>query len=178
MIIPKTSTSNVLPLSPTVSHNHPLLSQEKPPRPKGRSNPCSYEYLLSLAPTAHETLCAPSKSGVSVSPSPMEPLGTSPFCLNADCARGSGAQCQTPSLGTCGEVQKSHFCGRASVMQLFFSLCVAHPVGMEWLMSQKHPPATLMQLLLSLWVQDTFFGSFQSIFLMFFQQLVVMLVVL
>ena len=39
--------------------------------------------LFPLGPGAHETLCAPSKSGVSVSPSPLELLRSSPAGLQS-----------------------------------------------------------------------------------------------
>ena len=48
----------------------PPTSSGDPPRPAGRSGPGSYEVIaLALGPSVHETLCASSKSGVSVSPS-------------------------------------------------------------------------------------------------------------
>ena len=55
-----------------------------PPRPAGRSGPSSYEVTaFAPGPGAHETLCAPSKSGVSVSPSPVELLQSSPAGLHS-----------------------------------------------------------------------------------------------
>ena len=43
-----------------------------PSRPANRSDPDYYESLFPLQPSAHETLCVPSKSGGSLAPSPME----------------------------------------------------------------------------------------------------------
>ena len=51
----------------------PPASTGDPSRPESRSGTGSYEVTaFSLHPSAHRTLCAPSKSGVSVSPSPVE----------------------------------------------------------------------------------------------------------
>ena len=55
-----------------------LYLLEPPPRPAGRSGPGSYEVIASsLGPIAHETLIAPSKCGVSLSPSPVAFLWSS-----------------------------------------------------------------------------------------------------
>ena len=58
-----------------VKQSHPLPLQETPQHQQVclvQSPPGSL--LLSLGPDAHTILCAPSKSGVSVSPSPVEVL--------------------------------------------------------------------------------------------------------
>ena len=48
----------------------PTTASGDPPKPAGRSGPGSYEVIaLALGLTVYETLCASSKSGVSVSPS-------------------------------------------------------------------------------------------------------------
>ena len=48
------------------------LPSGAPLRPAGKSGPGSYEVIASsLGPIAHETLFAPSKCGVSLSPSPV-----------------------------------------------------------------------------------------------------------
>ena len=55
-----------------------------PPTLAGRSVSVSYVSLvLPLGPNAHTTLCAPSKSGVSVSPSPVEVLQSNPASLQS-----------------------------------------------------------------------------------------------
>ena len=51
-----------------------------------------------LGHSARETLCAPSKSGVSFSPSPEDLLPSSPVDLQAKCSGGSSTQCQTLRL--------------------------------------------------------------------------------
>ena len=60
----------------------PCTSPGDPPRPAGRSGPGSYEVTaFSLGLDVHKTFCPPSKSGVSVSPSPVEFLRSSPAGL-------------------------------------------------------------------------------------------------
>ena len=62
----------------------PPASPGGPPRPAGRSCPGSYEVTtFALGPGAHETLCVPSKSGVSLSPCPVELLQSSPAGLQS-----------------------------------------------------------------------------------------------
>ena len=62
----------------------PPTSPGDPPRPPGRSGLGSYEVtVFALGPSVHETLCASSKSGVSVSPSPVEFLQSSPTGLQS-----------------------------------------------------------------------------------------------
>ena len=62
------------------------------------------------------------------------PPGSSVKCSGAVCpnARPSG-------WGAWHRVQNSHSYGRASMIQLFYSLWVTHPVGMGLLISQKAP---------------------------------------
>ena len=66
----------------------PQLPPTIPPmdaqRPAGRSGPGSYEATaFALSPTACKTLCAPSKSRVFASPSPVELLQLSPTDLQS-----------------------------------------------------------------------------------------------
>ena len=62
---------------PTLSHSC-LCLLEPPPRPAGRSGAGSYDIIASsLGPIAHETLIAPCKCGVSLSPSPVAFLWSS-----------------------------------------------------------------------------------------------------
>ena len=53
---------------------------------------------FALGPSAHENLCALSKSGVSVFPSLVELQHSSPTGLQNQCSGGS-SQCQTPQAG-------------------------------------------------------------------------------
>ena len=79
-VLPRTSAARVLVL--TVSHCHPpplqktLLHQQV-----GLVQSFMRSPLLPLGPDAHTTLCVPSKSGVSVSPSPVEVLQSNPTRL-------------------------------------------------------------------------------------------------
>ena len=63
-------------LVPVVSHSHPPPLQETLQSPLG-------SLLLPLGPDAHTTLCVPSKSGVFVSPSPVEVLQSNPTSLQS-----------------------------------------------------------------------------------------------
>ena len=60
-----------------MSHSHPLFSQEILQELQSGLTQISMEFLLFPG-----TLCVPFKSGVSVSPSPMELLYTNPTGLN------------------------------------------------------------------------------------------------
>ena len=75
----------LLPVS--LSLGEPQLtpaSAGDPPTLTGRSGLVSMgSLLLPLGPDAHTTLCVPSKSGVSVSPSPAEVLQSNPTSLQS-----------------------------------------------------------------------------------------------
>ena len=63
--------------------------------------PFLWSLCFVLGPSAHKSLCAPLKSGVSISPSPMELLHTSltgPQCQMLG-GGGSSSQCQIPRCG-------------------------------------------------------------------------------
>ena len=65
-----------------MSHSHPLFSHETlQPR-------FLWSLCFALGPSAHQSLCVPFKNGVSVSPSPMELLCTSPTSLQCQILRG------------------------------------------------------------------------------------------
>ena len=83
----------------------PLASTGDPPILAAKSGSFSYEVtVFSLGPGAHKILCAPSKSGVSVSPSPVEFLWSScdqtPLAFKARFSAGSSSLCHTPRLGS------------------------------------------------------------------------------
>ena len=62
----------------------PPASAGDPPKLAGRSGSVSMgSLLLPLGPNEHTTLCVPSKSGVSVSPSPVEVLQSNPASLQS-----------------------------------------------------------------------------------------------
>ena len=66
------------PPSPMMSHSHPLFSQEILQELKQVWPTFLWSLYFALGPTAHKMLCASFKSGVSISPSPVELLCTSP----------------------------------------------------------------------------------------------------
>ena len=102
MIISETFASNVLPqqqatvATPPPPHHFPRISSMNCSQVRPRF---LWSLCFVLGPSAHESLCAPFKSGVSISPSPIEILCTSPIGLNAKCSGGSSFQCQIPRLG-------------------------------------------------------------------------------
>ena len=84
------SASSVL--APTVSHSQPVYPGN-PLGPTDRSD--------ALGPSAHETLCAPSNSGVSVFPWGVlwNSCTQALLGLKATCSRGSSSQSQNPYAG-------------------------------------------------------------------------------
>ena len=81
-VLPRTSAASVL--VPTVSHSRPLPLQETPQHQEvGLVQSPMGSLLLPLDPNAHTTLCVPSKSGVSVSPSPVKVLQSNPTRLQS-----------------------------------------------------------------------------------------------
>lgn len=76
------------------------------PRRLSRTLRCIWPRLLwrliftafSLRPGAHESLCVPSKSGVSIFLSPVEFLQSFPAGLQSHCSWGPSSQCQTLRL--------------------------------------------------------------------------------
>ena len=77
----------------------PPASPGDPPRPAGRSGPGSYGVTaFALGPGACDTLCVPSESGVSVSPSPVQFLRSSPAGLRSQMLWGLLPWCRTLRL--------------------------------------------------------------------------------
>ena len=80
-VLPRTAAS-VLVL--TVRHSHPLPLQETLQHSQvGLIQSPLGSLLHPLGPDVHTTLCVPSKSGVSVSPSPVEVLQSNPASLQS-----------------------------------------------------------------------------------------------
>ena len=76
------------PLQETLQHQQPGLAQ------------CLMRSLLfALGPGANETLCAPSRSGVSVSFSPVEVLDQTSLAFKARFSGDFSSHCQTPQAG-------------------------------------------------------------------------------
>ena len=81
-VLPRTSAASVL--VPVVSHSHPNLCR----RPSNTSRQVWFSLLwghrsFPLGSDAHTTLCVPSKSGVSVSLSPVKVLQSNPASLQS-----------------------------------------------------------------------------------------------
>ena len=81
-VLPRTPAASVLVL--TVRHSHAPSLQETLQNYQVGLVQCPLGSLfLPLGPSAHTTLCVPSKSGVSVSPSPVEILQSNPVSLQS-----------------------------------------------------------------------------------------------
>ena len=120
--------------------------------------------LLPLGPDTHTAFCVPCKSGVSVSPSPVEVLQSNPASLQSWLSKNSSSHCWTSRLGslTWGSepsLQWVDFCG-TSVLQF-----VSHPPSGYgiWFYCDCAPPTLSLWLLLCLWRWVIFFGEFQCV---------------
>ena len=81
-VLPRTSAASVLVL--TVTHSHPPPLQETLQHQQvGLVQSPMGSLLLPLGPNVHTTLCVPSKSGVSASPSPVKVLQSNPASLQS-----------------------------------------------------------------------------------------------
>ena len=79
---PRTSVASVL--VPMVSHSHlPPLQETLQHEQVGLVQPPLGSLVLPLGPDVHSTLCVPSESGVSVSPSPVEVLQSNSSSLQS-----------------------------------------------------------------------------------------------
>ena len=91
-------------LSVSLPHGEPQpppASAADPPTLAGTSGSVSMgSPLLPLGPDVHPTLCVPSKSGVSASPSPVEVLQSNPLGFKVWCSRNSSSHCRTPRWGS------------------------------------------------------------------------------
>lgn len=107
---------------------------------------------FTLGPGEHETLCVPSKNGVSLSQSLGELLQSSLAALQSQMLWGSSSQYQNLQLGAgagvvCAEAENFHCCGRISVN---YSLVCGSPTqgGFDYVDS--------VPLLLSCWVSSLY----------------------
>ena len=92
-----------------------------------------------LVPSSHESLCVPFKNGVSISPSPVELLYTSPTGLHCQMLWGAlSPKARSPGVRTWCGTQNSHFCRWVSVIQLLSSLWASHRGGMVLLISHNY----------------------------------------
>ena len=78
----RTSAASVLVLAVRQSHPPPLQETLQHQQVSLVQSPVG-SLLLPLGPDVHTTLCVPSKSGVSVSPSPVEVLQSNPASLQS-----------------------------------------------------------------------------------------------
>ena len=161
-VLPRTAAS-VLVL--TVRQSHPPLLQETLQHQQvGLVQSPLGSLLLPLGPDAHSTLCVPCKSGVSVSPSPVEVLQSNPANLQSlilqeflflllDPQFGKPDGVSEPSL------QLVDFCG---IIVLQFVSHTASSYGIR-LYCDCAPPTISLWLLLCLWMGGIFFGEFQCL---------------
>ena len=87
----------------SLPHNVPQLTATFPgysPKPAGKSHPVFHGVCFGLHPSVCETLCAPSKSGVSVSLRPMELLDSNPAGLQSQMLWGLLFLMPDPRLGS------------------------------------------------------------------------------
>jgi len=143
MIIPKTFTLNVLPpqssiVFPESSENH----RQDWPR-------FLWSICFAPGPSAHESLCVPFKSAVSVSSSPVELLCTSPTGPQCQMLWGPSSKCQISRSGNltwCSELSLPW----ASLYNIFSSLWATHLVSLGLLISHKLPSTVSVWLPLCL----------------------------
>ena len=81
-----------------------------------------WRYCFVLCSRPCETLCAPSKSRVSVSPSPVELLSSSPTGLQGQRLQNSSSQCQTVRLFWRAIFMWEHLCVVCMCLILLFFL--------------------------------------------------------
>ena len=117
-----------------------------------------------LGPDVHATLCVHSKSGVSVSPSPVEVLQSNPLAFKVWFSGNSSFHCQTPRLGslTWGSepsLQWVDFCG---IIVLQFVSQPPSGYGI-WFYCECAPLTVSLWLLLCLCMWGIFFGKFQCL---------------
>ena len=86
--------------------------------------------LFLLWPGAHKILRVPSKSGVSISPSPVEFCGHTPPAFKARFTGSPLSVSRPPGWGAWCGAQNAHSCGKTSEVQLYSLLWVTHPEGM------------------------------------------------
>ena len=83
----------------TVSHSWSLPPQETLQDPQVGLARLSCSHCFALGPSAHENLCVPSKSGVSISPSPAAFLHSSPTGLQSQMLWGLLLSLPDPQAG-------------------------------------------------------------------------------
>jgi len=138
----------------TASRIHPWFPRRSSKNCSQVWSRCLWRLSFALGPSARESLCAPFKNGVSVSPSPVELLRTSPTGLRCQMLWGSFSPCQIPIHGEFDVGLRTLTPVGASLWTSYFSVglvCGAsHPGGMGLLISGNRPSYLLMWPLLCL----------------------------
>ena len=127
------------------SHSHPRLPR-RPCKPAGWSGPDSYEVTaFALGLGVHESLYAPSKCGVSVSPSPVEFLQSSPPALQSQMLWGifllmPDPQAEEPDVGLRTLIPVGQ------LLKYNYSTVCGSPLGRcgDLIISQVHPSYCLI----------------------------------
>ena len=167
-------------------HQYPSPCSEPhltPHIPRTLSKTCRYiwyrllwSHFFALGPCAHGTLCAPSKSRVSVSSSSMELLHSSPTGFKPKSPVGFSFQYQTPRLGILTWNLVFSLLGDKLCYIIIFYFVVTYLtcMGFDYIMKSPLLPYCC-DFSLSLNV-EYLFGRFQSFVSIVVQQLVVILV--
>ena len=129
---------------------------------------------LPLGPDVHTTLCVPSKSGVSVSPSPVEVLQSNPVAFKIWFSMNSSFNCWTPGLGslTWGSEPSPQWVDFCGISVLHF---VSHPPSGYgiWFYCDCAPPTISLWLLFVFGCGVSFLVSSNVFLSMTVQQLIV-----
>ena len=154
----------------TISHIHPYFPRRSSKNcsqvwPRFLWRPCS-----ALGSSARESLCAPFKNGVSVSPSPVELLSIIPTGLKCQLLQGLFLPVRDPQAWGFDMGPRTLTPVGESLWYSYFPVCGDfHLGGMGLLISCNHPSYLLMWPLCLL--EGYLFESFQSIWLKVAQNL-------
>ena len=125
----------------------PPASPGASPRSAGRSDPEFFQTTVSaLGPTVREIVCAPFKSGVSISHSPLDHVKVSPSGLQSHTFWGLHFLLSYPSWGAQYGTQTPCSLGRTSAVVIMFSFVDHSPrgMGLECTITLPTPPAVLL----------------------------------
>ena len=118
-----------------------------------------------MGPSTHKTPCDPSRSEVSVSPSPVELLCSSPTGLQYQILWGHLLPMPYSQAGEADMRFRTLIPVGELLQYSYFPICGPPTHGCGDCLYHESIPPTILMWLLFLWVQDIFFGSFQSYFL-------------
>ena len=149
---PRSTTATPPPLQETLQHQQVRLVQS----PLG-------SLLLPLGPDVHSTLCVPSKSGVSVSPSPVKVLQSNPTSLQSLILQEFLLPLPDPQVGKL-VVGLRTFTPVGGLLWYKCSAVYESPTHQLWdLILLCAPPTVLLWLLLCIWTWGIFFDEFQCL---------------